>query len=199
MADSVNATATQQLNLTINTGALSISAKGIVNAASYAGGNVAPGEIVTVFGSGFGPDTLAALQLDSRGYVGTKVADTQVPFDGVPGAMIYALAGQVSAVVPYEVSGKSTTQVQVTYQGQGSNIVSMPVSTAIPGIFTMDTSGHGQGAIVNQDGTVNSAANPAPAGSIISVYATGEGQTSPGGADGKPADWPAPVPVAARA
>ena len=48
-----------------------------------------------------------------------------------------------------------------------------------PGIFTIGSSGTGQGAIVNQDGTVNSGTNPAPVGSIISVYATGEGQTDP--------------------
>jgi uncharacterized protein (TIGR03437 family) len=196
VTDSVDATAVQQLNLTINTGALSISANGIVSAASYAGGNVAPGEIVTVFGSGFGPNTLATLQLDGRGYVGTMVADTQVLFDGIPGAMIYAVAGQVSAVVPYAISRMSSVPVQVTYQGQASNIVSVPVSTAVPGIFTGDASGHGQGAIVNQDGTMNSPDNPAPVGSVISLYTTGEGQTVPDGVDGKPAVYPAPVPVA---
>src|ERR1035437_2659430 len=99
--------------------------------------------------------------------------------------MIYTLAGQVSVVVPYEVSGKSTTQVQIVYQSQGSNIVAMPVSTAVPGIFTSDASGRGLGAVINQDGTVNSPSNLAPVGSYISVYATGEGQTNPEGVDGK--------------
>jgi len=124
------------------------------------------------------------------------VADTQVLFDGVPGAIIYALAGQVSAVVPYAVSGTNSVPVQVIYQGQASNIVSVPVSTTIPGIFTSDASGHGQCAIVNQDGIVNTPDNPAPVGSVISLYATGEGQTVPDGVDGKPADYPAPVPAA---
>jgi uncharacterized protein (TIGR03437 family) len=119
-----------------------------------------------------------------------------VLLDGLAAPMIYTLAGQVSAVVPYEVSGKSTTQVQVVYQGQGSNLVSMPVTAVMPGIFTMNSSGSGPGAIVNQDGTVNSASNPATAGSYVFVYATGEGQTNPAGADGKPNGAPAPVPVA---
>jgi uncharacterized protein (TIGR03437 family) len=110
--------------------------------------------------------------------------------------MIYAQAGQVSAVVPYEVNAESTTQVQAVYQGQGSNVVSMPVSAVMPGIFTMDASGHGPGAIVNQDGTVNSTSHPASAGIYVTVYATGEGQTNPLGVDGKPDDWPAPLPVA---
>ena len=49
---------------------------------------------------------------------------------------------------------------------------------------------------MNQDGTVNSTANPAAAGSYVFVYATGEGQTTPGGIDGKPGDAPAPTPTA---
>jgi uncharacterized protein (TIGR03437 family) len=178
-------------------GSVSISANGVVNAASYAGGAVSAGEIVAVFGSGLGPSTLVGMQLDSRGYVSsTSLAGTQVFFDGVAAPLIYTWAQQVSAVVPYAVSGKTSTQIQVTYQGQNSNVVTMPVTNAVPGIFTMDASGVGQGAIVNQDGTVNSASNPAAIASYISVYATGEGQTRPGGIDGKPAETPAPVPIA---
>jgi uncharacterized protein (TIGR03437 family) len=195
VTDNANATVTKQFSLTINGGALSISGAGIVNAASYAGGSVSPGEIVAIFGSGLGPSTLVGLQLDSRGHVSTSLAGTQVLFDGVAAPMIYTQVGQVSVVVPYEVSGKSTTQVQVVYQGQNSNLVSMPVSAVMPGIFTIDASGHGPGAILNQDGTVNSASNPASVGSYVFVYATGEGQTNPGGIDGKPGDSPAPVPV----
>jgi uncharacterized protein (TIGR03437 family) len=196
VTDSAHSTANKQFSLTINGGAVSISAAGIVNSASYAGGRVSPGEVVVIFGSGFGPDALAGSQLDNRGYVSTSLANTQVLFDGVAAPMIYAVAGQVSAVVPYEIRGKSATQVQVAYQNLASNIVSMPVATTIPGIFTSDASGHGQGAIINQDGTMNSASNPAPVGSIVAVYATGEGQTNPDGVDGKPDDSPAPVPVA---
>ena len=177
-------------------GSVSISANGVVNAASYAGGAVSPGEIVAIFGSGLGPGTLVGLQLDSRGYVSTSLAGTQVLFDGVAAPLIYTWAGQVSAVVPYAVSGKTSTQVQVSYQNQNSNLVAIPVTNAVPGIFTMDASGRGQGAIVNQDGTVNSADNPAAVGSYVSVYATGEGQTKPGGIDGKPGDTPAPTPIA---
>jgi uncharacterized protein (TIGR03437 family) len=99
-------------------------------------------------------------------------------------------------VVPYEIAGKTSTQVQVLFQNQSSNTVAEPVTAVLPGIYTADSSGHGQGAIVNQDGTINSSSNPAPAGSIVFVYGTGEGQTDPGGVDGKPDGSPAPTPVA---
>jgi uncharacterized protein (TIGR03437 family) len=195
VTDNANATATKQLSLTI-TAPVTLSENGIVNAASYVGGSVAPGELVTIFGSFPGPGTLVTLHLDSRGYVSTNLEGVQVLFDGAPGAMIYAVSGQVSVAVPYAVSGKSSTQVQISYQGQLSNSVVLPVSAVLPGVFTIDASGRGSGAIINQDGTVNSANNPASAGSYVSVYATGEGQTNPAGVDGKPADSPAPQPVA---
>ena len=76
-------------------------------------------------------------------------------------------------------------QVQVIFQSLSSSAVSIPVVTAMPGVFTLDSSGRGPGAIVNQDGTVNSATNPASAGSFVMIFATGEGQTNPDGTDGK--------------
>jgi uncharacterized protein (TIGR03437 family) len=196
VTDNAGETASKQFSLTVTGGGNgpSISANGIVNAASYAGGAVTPGEIVTIYGSGLGPNTLASLQLDNRGYVSTSLAGTQVFFDQVAAPMIYTVANQVSAVVPYEVSG--STQVKVVYQGQSSNVVTVPVTAVLPGIFTADSSGHGQGAIVNQDGTINSPSNPAAAGSIVFLYGTGEGQTNPNGIDGKPGSSPAPTPVA---
>jgi uncharacterized protein (TIGR03437 family) len=193
LTDNTNATATAQFTVTINGVAPSILAAGI-NAASYMGGSVSPGEIVVIFGSGLGPNTLVGPQLDTRGYLSSSLAGTQVLFDGVAAPIIYAQASQVSVVVPYEVIGR--TQVQVVYQGQSSNLVLIPVAAGMPGIFTVGASGHGQGSILNQDGTVNSASNPAPVGSYVSVYGTGEGQTNPAGIDGKPAGSPVPRPVA---
>jgi uncharacterized protein (TIGR03437 family) len=195
VTDNTNAIATKQFSLTISGEAVTLSTSGIVNAASYAGGRISPGEIVTIFGFFPGPATLVTLQLDSRGYVSTNLGGEQVLFDGVPAPMIYAVAGQVSAVVPYEVSGESSTQVQVSYQMQVSNPVTMTVAGVVPGVFTIDGSGHGQGAIVNQDGTVNSKSNPAAVGSTVFVYATGEGQTNPAGVDGKPDAAPLPQPI----
>jgi uncharacterized protein (TIGR03437 family) len=126
VTDSANATATKQFTLVINAPTISISTGGIVNAASYAGGSVAPGEIVMISGTGLGPATLVTAQLDSRGYVSTSLAGTQVMFDGVAAPILYTQATHVSVVVPYGVSGKTLTQVLVLYQGQASSVVSMP-------------------------------------------------------------------------
>jgi uncharacterized protein (TIGR03437 family) len=108
--------------------------------------------------------------------------------------MIYAWTTQVAAIVPYGVAGTSALAA-VTYQGQTSAATSVSIASAAPGIFTSGSTGQGQAAAFNQDGiTLNSAAAPARIGDIISFYATGEGQTTPPGVDGKPASAPYPSP-----
>jgi uncharacterized protein (TIGR03437 family) len=111
--------------------------------------------------------------------------------------MIFASTGQVSAIVPYEVASQSQTQVRIVYQGQPTNTVSLPVSQTAPALFTANSSGTGQAAALNQDGSVNSVSNPAGAGSIVVFYGTGEGQTNPAGQDGVIATGVYPTPVQA--
>ena len=101
-----------------------------------------------------GPSALAPLEVVS-GAVTTLLSGTQVTFDGLPAPMIYTLDRQVSAVVPYGVANRRSTDVQVIYNGQKSNVVTMPVQGAHPGIFTLDASGTGPGAILNQDLSIN--------------------------------------------
>jgi uncharacterized protein (TIGR03437 family) len=172
-----------------------ISASGVANGASFAGGAVAPGEIVTIYGSGFGPASITTLQLDSTGKVTSTLAGTVATFNGVPATAIYVVAGQMSVVVPYEVAGSATATLQVTYNGVASNTVSVSVTDASPALFTYNASGSGPLAAANQDGSVNTAANPAAAGSVMVFYGTGEGQTSPGGVDGQVANSVYPKPV----
>ena len=169
----------------------------VQNAASFVLGPVAPGEIVTIFGTAMGPATGVNLQLNASGSVATTVSNSGVLFDGVAAPIVYTSATQISAVVPYEVAGKTTTKVQVSYQGLLSNPLNIQVAAAAPGIFTANGSGSGQGAILNQDVTVNSPSNGADPGSVISIYATGEGQTNPPGIDGaiNPNSLPLPAPV----
>lgn len=164
----------------------------IGNAANYGTGSVSPGEIVTLFGSNLGPASIVTLQV-ANGVVTNNLATTQVLFDDVAAPMIYTLAGQISAVVPYAVAGKSNTKVQVLYQGTPSNTQTMNVQSATPAIFTLDASGAGPGAILNQDFTVNSSANPAARGSVIAIYLTGGGVTNPASPDGSVTGAPPPV------
>jgi len=87
-------------------------------------------------------------------------------------------------MVPFEVGGRPTTVVQVSYFGVKSAPITYNVAAAVPGIYTLNSQGTGPGAIQNQDYSVNGPSQPAAAGSYIQVYLTGTGGTSPLGSTG---------------
>jgi uncharacterized protein (TIGR03437 family) len=165
----------------------------VSNAASNLQGPVAPGEIVVLSGSGLGPPQLVSSALDIQGFYGVLSSGTNVLFNGIPAPLIYTSTGQVAAIVPYSVRA-GTAMVSVNYYGQSSNSISVPVALSEPGIFTLDSTGKGQAAAVNQDGSFNGADHPAKSGDVILIFVTGEGQTDPPGVDGKPAALPLPHP-----
>jgi uncharacterized protein (TIGR03437 family) len=139
---------------------------------------------VTFKGSGLGPVQLVSARPGSDAFYPTQLSGTSVQFNGFAAPLLYTSATQVAAVVPYGVTGPAV-QVTVTYQGQTSVPATIQVFAAAPGLFTADGTGTGQAAAINQDGTINSPCNPALRGSIISLYATGGGRTSPIGLDGQ--------------
>jgi uncharacterized protein (TIGR03437 family) len=156
----------------------------IGNAASYGTGGVSPGENIVIFGTGIGPADLAKNGVTNNAF-GTIVGNTRVLFDGVAAPILYASATQTSVMVPYGVAGRISTNILVEYQGVQSSSIPFSVVAAAPGIYTLNQSGTGPGAILNQDGiTVNGPSTPEKRGNVISVYMTGEGQTSPAGVDG---------------
>jgi uncharacterized protein (TIGR03437 family) len=172
------------------------SAASVANGASFQSGGIAPGEIITIFGSGLGPTAGATLQLNATNTAITNnLAGTQVLFDGLPSPMIYASATQVSAIVPYSLAGSVATAMQIAVQGVRSASVPVQVVQASPAIFTIPSKGTGQGAVLNQDYTVNSAANPAPIGSVLQIFATGGGAVTPSVADGLLTATPLPINV----
>ena len=174
-----------------------LPAMGVANAASYAPGAVAPGEIVSLFGTAIGPASPASLALTNPVLVANALAGVHVLFDGLPAPVLYASAGQVNVVVPYAVAGESATAVQVEYLGALSAPVSLAVAATAPGIFTLDGSGAGPGAILNAaDESVNSATNPAAPGDWVSIFTTGAGVTTPAGVDGLLATGPSYTPNA---
>jgi len=162
----------------------SVSIDFVNNTASNQFMGIVPGEIVTFKGSGLGPPQLVSARAGNDGFYPTQLSGTSVQFNGVAAPLLYTSANQVSAVVPYGVTAP-TAQVTVTYQGQTSVPATIQVFAAAPGLFTADGTGAGQAAAINQDGTINSASNPAPIGTVISLYATGGGQISPAGVAGQ--------------
>ncbi len=161
-----------------------ISAGGIVNAASLAGGAIAPGELISIFGTNFGPPGLD-VSSPQNNVVPKAQNNIHVYFGlGNEGAITARAATQINVFVPYDVSGDTSIQVIVDVDGVTSAPVTVPVAASAFGLSTANSSGSGQGAIFNQDGSYNSPSNPAARGSIVTLFGTGEGVTTPALPDG---------------
>jgi uncharacterized protein (TIGR03437 family) len=183
-ADGASGSTTISVTLTV-TAPLQPTVAAVVNAASFQSGPISPGEIVTIGGTGLGPTTPAGLALDQTGKVATSLGGVQVLFSGTAAPLTYVSATQINCVVPYEIQGLVSPYAQVSYQGQTSSPSPLTPAASNPGIFTANGSGTGPVAALNQDNTYNSPSNPAPKGSYVVFYMTGEGQTSPPGVTGK--------------
>jgi uncharacterized protein (TIGR03437 family) len=179
--------------LAVNAGTVALlQPSGVLSAGSYLPGAVAPGELITLFGSGIGP---AVAQQPSGSVTSTVLGGTSVLFDGAAAPLLYAGSNQINAIVPYGVSGKTSTQLTITAQGKTIATVAQTVAATAPAIFTLNFSGSGAGAILNQDSSVNSPLNPAAKGTVISIFASGAGQTNPPGVDGQVTGTMLPTPL----
>jgi uncharacterized protein (TIGR03437 family) len=178
------------------TGAAAPPALRVVNFGSLLETPVAPAEVVTLFGAAIGPAAPATLQLDSSNRISTVLSGTRVLFDGVAAPLVRVDSGQITAIVPNGVAGKSHSLVTVERDGQTTASVTVVIGVASPALLTFDPSGAGQCAAVNLDGTLNAPSTPAPAGSIVSLFAIGTGATSqPDGALATGAAAISPTPV----
>ena len=164
--------------------------KGVTSAASYASNGVAPGELVTIFGSSIGP---ASLTVAPAGTAPQTLANTSVTFDGIPAPIYYVSSTQTSVQVPYNIASGQTL-VKLTYNSVSSTGTTLTSLPAAPGLFTSDSSGQHQLAALNADLSVNSAANPATRGAALVLYGTGEGKTNPGSVEGARVPVVVPLP-----
>ena len=158
-----------------------INPRGVVNAASNAPAvdYLSPGEFIAIYGSG-----LAAATVSSLPPYPSSVGGVTVTIGGLPASIYFVSSGQIDCLVPYAVTGSSVT-VQVTNGGTASNVVTIPLAKTSPGIFSLDTTGTNDGAILKfADGSVVNASNPAVKGSILELYLTGLGALTTPIADG---------------
>jgi uncharacterized protein (TIGR03437 family) len=174
----------------------------IASGASLQPGAVSPGDIVSIFGDSIGPATPptgTSFTPTASGTVSTTLAGVTVTFNGVPAPLLFVDEGQINAIVPYQVAGQTNVPVVVENGTTSSATFTVPVAPVAPAIFSLAENGSGQGAILNSNATVNGTSNPAAPGSIISIYATGEGQLVPAGTTGciTGGSLPLPKPVAA--
>jgi uncharacterized protein (TIGR03437 family) len=139
----------------------------VVNSASYQAGAVAAGEILTLFGS----------NLDG----------IRASIDGGSCPILYATPTQSSIIVPFASASKDSVELILERAGLQSIPLRLRITNAKPGIYTQNGSGLGPAAALNQDGSLNTELNPAAAGSVVVVYATGLGELETPAIDGSPA------------
>ena len=159
---------------------------GVVSAASFLGGGVAPGEIVSIFGVDMGPTTGAQpTGFDpATGLLGSTLAGVSVMFDGQPAPLFFVRADQINAQAPFEISGQANTSVAVSFNGLTSSAAQVAVVSAHPALFA----NAGSAIVVhNDDGSLNSPSNPVGRGEAVLIFGTGQGVVSPAVATGQPA------------
>ena len=140
---------------------------------------VAPGEFVSIPGLRLGPAKSVVANP-----VATEIAGVRVLFDGFPAPIFSVQSDQVNAIVPYEISGKSTVGIVVEVNGVASNVSTVAVLPAVPQLYL-----HGFGTLVaatalNQDGSANGPGNPDSVGTVIALFAAGAGNMTPPASDG---------------
>ena len=160
----------------------------------FAKGPSHPGEILSIFGPGIGPAE-PAFAVPQNGRLPTALLNTSVDIDGIAAPLLYIAENQINAVAPFGIAGATSADVRIHKQSFDIDPVVLPVAAAAPGGFTLDGSGGGQVAAVNQDGTINGPDHPAPQGSIVSLYFAGFGQMQPSVEDGAIALGPGSKPL----
>ena len=176
----------------------SVNDLGVVNNASFAAGSnpVAPGTIVAVFGTNLndGSTTLSS-SFGPNGTLVTTLGGAQFKVNGTPVPIFYSTPSQLGVQVPTSLTGASAT-IAVEVAGQASVSKTILLDTFAPGIFSVNQSGHGQGAIlfantntlVAPSGSIPGRdARPAKPGDFLTIFCTGLGQVSPPLATGAPA------------
>jgi uncharacterized protein (TIGR03437 family) len=131
-----------------------------------------------------GPSPLVSAVLPNAGFLATTLSGTSVTFNGIPAPVLYASGTYTSVIVPYGVSGSPSASVVLKTATRTTAAFTVPVVASVPGIFTVNGGGTGAAIALNQDGTINSVANAAARGTVVVLFATGEGITNPPGVDG---------------
>ncbi len=173
------------VSVTLTVTAAKVAIQQLLHGATFATTPIAPGQLVTIMGTGLGPVTGVVARPTSAGAFETRMADIRVLFDGVPAPLLFVRIDQINAIVPYELHARLSARVQIESGTSLSIPIEVKVVDAAPGLFTNGGSGRGQAAALNVDLTANSVLNPAPRGTVIALFGTGEGQTDPPGNNGR--------------
>jgi adhesin/invasin len=117
----------------------------------------------------------------------TQANGLQVLLGVTPLPILYTSSGQMNVQVPYSVPLNTQYQLSVVSGTSLSVPQTLTVAAAVPGIFTVNEQGSGQGVIVKSDGlTLAQPGTPAAIGETITIYCTGLGKVNPAATEGAP-------------
>ncbi|MBL8174705.1 MAG: IPT/TIG domain-containing protein [Bryobacterales bacterium] len=163
----------------------------IVNAASFAVSgskpSLAPGEIISIFGSGLGPATAITATPANNAFpatLGTPAATVEFEVNNawVAAPLIFIQANQINCQVPFTIPVGTDLNMRVSYNNITSSSFKYDGVAADPGLFTVDSSGRGQAAALNYASStfsLNSANNAVAKGGLLILYLTGGGAINP--------------------
>ena len=146
---------------------------GVVDSASYRP-TLTAGGIATVFGYSLASAVASAAAVP----LPTSLGGTVVTIGGIAVPLFYVSPSQINLQIPWELAGQSQAAVVVTTGVGSSTAVTVNISAAGPAIFTVNSSGTGQGAVVNVRGQTAAAATPVARGQYIEIYCLGLGAVS---------------------
>lgn len=153
---------------------------------------VAPGSLVSVFGTNLGTSTAGAATLP----LPMTLADVRAQLGGKDVPLVFANSGQVNAQIPTDLAPGTQAALVVTVRGVAAVPDQITLAANQPGIFSINSSGAGQGAIQVANTVIFAApagsipgaqARPVHRGEFITIYCTGLGATNPTVASGQPA------------
>jgi uncharacterized protein (TIGR03437 family) len=160
-----------------------VNLSGVVNAASFTAGSrrIAPGGLISIFGTQLATTTASAGFLP----LPTALAGVRVLINNVEAPLLFISPGQINAQVPYEVANESLGLLKVVAHGRTTAQAPFEIVFAAPGIFTLNQSGTGRGAVLHgASGAPVTDANPARPGEVLAVFVSGLGATSPAATSG---------------
>lgn len=150
---------------------VNIALNAAVSGASFTGGGIAPGEIVSLFGGPFLSPSASATGLP----LPQQLGGISVTMNDLPAPLFFVGQGQINCLAPLELTG-DTVVVRVRVQGVVQATLSVPRRAVSPAIFTFDFSGGGPGVLAeNSTGRVATPATPLKVGEFAVIYCTGLG------------------------
>jgi uncharacterized protein (TIGR03437 family) len=156
-----------------------VPAGGTVNGANFS--SSVPGGSI---GSLFGTNLALSRSFGSSLPLPTTLGGATVEIDGIPAPLFYVSPAQINFQMPWQLLGQSEASITVTVGGLTSAAQPINIAAFSPGLFSMNSQGTGQGAVLigatseiaaPLGSIAGRATRPVQRGEYLSIYCTGLG------------------------